>query len=118
MTLPRRSLRRPRRRRRRRSKSFRSNVACRRGESGGHARLAPLARSVLSRDPTQHLAAVVTHPPRSSTHMKKLIAALILATSFAALADDAAKTDAPKSAKKAKKAKKSSTPAPAADPAP
>mgnify|MGYP006951277616 CR=1 FL=1 len=51
--------------------------------------------------------------------MKKLIAALILATSFAALADDAAKTDAPKSAKKAKKAKKtSSTPAPAAEPAP
>ena len=52
--------------------------------------------------------------------MKKLIAALVLATSFAALADDAAKTDAPKSAKKAKKAKKSSTPAPekAAEPAP
>jgi hypothetical protein len=52
--------------------------------------------------------------------MKKLIAALILATSFAAFADDAAKTDAPKSQKKAKKAKKSSssTPAPAAEPAP
>jgi hypothetical protein len=53
--------------------------------------------------------------------MKKLIAALILATSFAAFADDAAKTDAPKSStKKAKKAKKSSssTPAPAAEPAP
>jgi hypothetical protein len=51
--------------------------------------------------------------------MKKLIAALILATSFAALADDAAKGDAPKSSKKAKKAKKSSsTPAPAAEPAP
>jgi hypothetical protein len=51
--------------------------------------------------------------------MKKLIAALVLATSFAALADDAAKTDAPKSStKKAKKAKKSSTPAPAAEPAP
>jgi hypothetical protein len=54
--------------------------------------------------------------------MKKLIAALILATSFAAFADDAAKTDAPKSAKKAKKAKKSTAPAPApgaaAEPAP
>lgn len=55
--------------------------------------------------------------------MKKLIAALILATSFAAFADDAAKSDAPKSAKKAKKAKKSATkeaPAPgaAAEPAP
>jgi hypothetical protein len=51
--------------------------------------------------------------------MKKLIAALILATSFAALADDTA-APAPKSAKKAKKAKKSSTPAPekAAEPAP
>jgi hypothetical protein len=56
--------------------------------------------------------------------MKKLIAALVLATSFAAFADDAAKTDAPKSAKKAKKAKKSSKEAPApaggaaAEPAP
>ena len=54
--------------------------------------------------------------------MKKLIAALNLATSFAALADDAAKADAPKSAKKAKKAKKSSKEAPAggaaAEPAP
>jgi hypothetical protein len=52
--------------------------------------------------------------------MKKLIAALVLATSFAALADDAAKTDAPKTAKKAKKAKKASkdAPAPAAEPAP
>src|SRR5499427_371488 len=54
--------------------------------------------------------------------MKKLIAALVLATSFAALADDAAKTDAPKSAKKAKKAKKSTKEAPAggaaAEPAP
>jgi hypothetical protein len=52
--------------------------------------------------------------------MKKLIAALILATSFAALADDAAKADAPKSSKKAKKAKKSSkeAAAPAAEPAP
>lgn len=55
--------------------------------------------------------------------MKKLIAALVLATSFAALADDAAKTDAPKSSsKKAKKAKKSSKEAPAggaaAEPAP
>ena len=39
--------------------------------------------------------------------MKKLIAALILATSFAALADDAAKADAPKTSKKSKKAKKS-----------
>jgi hypothetical protein len=44
--------------------------------------------------------------------MKKLIAALVLATSFAAFADDAAKTDAPKSAKKAKKAKKSAKEAP------
>ena len=54
--------------------------------------------------------------------MKKLIAALVLATSFAAFADDAAKTDAPKSAKKAKKAKKSTKEAPApgaaAEPAP
>jgi len=53
--------------------------------------------------------------------MKKLIAALILATSFAAFADDAAKTDAPKAEKKhGKKAKKASkdAPAPAADPAP
>jgi len=54
--------------------------------------------------------------------MKKLIAALILATSFAAFADDAAKTDAPKSAKKAKKAKKSTKETPpagaAAEPAP
>jgi len=52
--------------------------------------------------------------------MKKLIAAVVLATSFAAFADDAAKTDAPKSTKSStKKAKKSSsstksTPAPAA----
>ena len=53
--------------------------------------------------------------------MKKLIAALVLATSFAAFADDAAKSDAPKSEKKhAKKAKKSSKDAPpaAAEPAP
>jgi len=54
--------------------------------------------------------------------MKKLIAALILATSFAALADDAAKADAPKTSKKSKKAKKSSKEAPAgekaAEPAP
>jgi hypothetical protein len=55
--------------------------------------------------------------------MKKLIAALVLATSFAAFADDAAKADAPKSAKKAKKAKKSSaskdaTPPAAGEPAP
>ena len=52
--------------------------------------------------------------------MKKLLAALILATSFAAFADDAPKADAPKSAKKAKKAKKSSSkdmPAPADEPA-
>ncbi len=48
--------------------------------------------------------------------MKKLIAALVLATSFAALADDAAKMDAPKADKKhAKKAKKSSKEAPAAE---
>ena len=48
--------------------------------------------------------------------MKKLIAALVLATSFAAFADDAAKADAPKStSKKAKKAKKSSKEAPAAE---
>ena len=53
--------------------------------------------------------------------MKKLIAALVLATSFAAFADDAAKSDAPKSEKThAKKAKKSSkdAPPPAAEPAP
>jgi len=53
--------------------------------------------------------------------MKKLIAALVLATSFAAFADDAAKMDAPKTEKKhAKKAKKSSkeAPPPAAEPAP
>lgn len=54
--------------------------------------------------------------------MKKMIAALVLATSFAAFADDAAKTDAPKSAKKAKKAKKSAKEAPpagaTAEPAP
>ena len=49
--------------------------------------------------------------------MKKLIAALVLATSFAAFADDAAKTDAPKSSKKAKKAKKSSASKDAAAPA-
>jgi hypothetical protein len=47
--------------------------------------------------------------------MKKLIAALVLATSFAAFADDAAKMDAPKSAKKSKKAKKSTKEAPAAE---
>ncbi len=49
--------------------------------------------------------------------MKKLIAALVLATSFAAFADDAAKMDAPKTTqKKAKKAKKSaSKEAPAAE---
>ncbi|HUM10332.1 MAG TPA: hypothetical protein VLT82_05210 [Myxococcaceae bacterium] len=49
--------------------------------------------------------------------MKKLIAALVLATSFAAFADDAAKMDAPKSSssKKSKKAKKSSKEAPAAE---
>ena len=35
--------------------------------------------------------------------MKKLIAALVLATSFAALADDAAKTAEPKKAEPAKK---------------
>jgi len=52
--------------------------------------------------------------------MKKLIVALVLASSFAAFADDAAKTDAPKPTKSSsKKAKKSSTstkatPAPAA----
>jgi hypothetical protein len=46
--------------------------------------------------------------------MKKLIAALVLATSFAAFADDAAKMDAPKSTKKAKKAKKTTAPAPTA----
>jgi hypothetical protein len=53
--------------------------------------------------------------------MKKLIAALVLATSFAAFADDAAKSDAPKSgkshSKKAKKASKDAPPA-AAEPAP
>ncbi|HZW89385.1 MAG TPA: hypothetical protein VFF12_09925 [Myxococcaceae bacterium] len=38
--------------------------------------------------------------------MKKLIAALILATSFAALADDAAKKEPAKTEKKAEPAKK------------
>jgi len=38
--------------------------------------------------------------------MKKLIAALILATSFAALADDAAKKEPAKAEKKAEPAKK------------
>ncbi len=48
--------------------------------------------------------------------MKKLIAALVLATSFAAFADDAAKADAPKAEKKhSKKAKKSSKEAPPAE---
>jgi hypothetical protein len=52
--------------------------------------------------------------------MKKLLAVLVLATSFAAFADDAPKADAPKPTKSSsKKAKKSaspskSTPAPAA----
>lgn len=52
--------------------------------------------------------------------MKKLLTALVLATSFAAFADDAPKADAPKPTKSStKKAKKSaspskSTPAPAA----
>src|SRR5262249_15270065 len=61
--------------------------------------------------------------PESSEpeHMKKLIAALVLATSFAALADDAAKpADTTKSSKKSKKAKKSTkadAPADAAAPA-
>jgi hypothetical protein len=51
--------------------------------------------------------------------MKKLIAALVLATSFAAFADDAAKTDAPKSTKSSsKKAKKSSTSSTKSTPAP
>ena len=39
--------------------------------------------------------------------MKKLLTALILATSFAAFADDAPKADTSKSGKKSKKAKKS-----------
>ncbi|HUM10331.1 MAG TPA: hypothetical protein VLT82_05205 [Myxococcaceae bacterium] len=46
--------------------------------------------------------------------MKKLIAALVLATSFAALADDAAKTTAPaKSEKKTTEPAKKDAPAPA-----
>ena len=48
--------------------------------------------------------------------MKKLIVALVLASSFAAFADDAAKTDVAddQADKKAKKSTKASTPAPAA----
>jgi len=52
-------------------------------------------------------------------HMKKLLAALILATSFAALADDAAKpADAKKTEKKAEPAKKDAAKTDAAKPAP
>lgn len=50
--------------------------------------------------------------------MKKLIVALVLASSFAAFADDAAKTDAPKSTKSSSKKAKKSTKAPAPAPAP
>ncbi|MGZ5957108.1 MAG: hypothetical protein ACXWLF_06760 [Myxococcaceae bacterium] len=49
--------------------------------------------------------------------MKKLIVALVLASSFAAFADDAAKTDAPKSTKSSSKKAKKSTKAPAPAPA-
>ncbi len=55
--------------------------------------------------------------------MKKLIAALVLATSFAAFADDAAKAPAPAKTEKKTDEKKTTedaktTPAPAAKPAP
>jgi hypothetical protein len=51
--------------------------------------------------------------------MKKLIAALVLATSFAALADDAAKTAPPaKSEKKTTEKKTTETKTDAAKPAP
>ena len=54
--------------------------------------------------------------------MKKLIAALVLATSFAALADDAAKTAPAKTEKKSEKKTETKTetakPAPAAEKAP
>jgi len=52
--------------------------------------------------------------------MKKLIAALVLATSFAALADDAAKTATPpaKSEKKSTEKKTTETKTEAAKPAP
>jgi Ni/Co efflux regulator RcnB len=44
--------------------------------------------------------------PQGANTMKKLIAALILATSFAALADDAAKKEPAKTEKKATEPKK------------
>lgn len=51
--------------------------------------------------------------------MKKLIAALILATSFAALADEAKKTEPAKAEKKAEPSKKDAAkPAPATEKAP
>jgi len=55
--------------------------------------------------------------PRSNS-MKKLIAALILATSFAAFADDAAKTAPAKSEKKTTEKKTTETKPDAAKPAP
>jgi hypothetical protein len=70
-----------------------------------------VARRVLAR-----CAAVLNLKENS---MKKLIAALVLATSFAALADDAAKAPAPaKTEKKADAKDTKATPAPAAKPAP
>jgi len=50
--------------------------------------------------------------------MKKLIAALILATSFAALADDAAKKEPAKTEKKAEPKKDAKDAKPAAEKAP
>jgi hypothetical protein len=62
------------------------------------------------------VAAPVVLNPRSNS-MKKLIAAVILATSFAAFADDAAKTAPAKSEKKTTE-KKTETKTEAAKPAP
>jgi len=50
--------------------------------------------------------------------MKKLIAALVLATSFAALADEAKKTEPAKTEKKAEPKKDAAKPAPATEKAP
>jgi hypothetical protein len=58
--------------------------------------------------------------PQGANTMKKLIAALVLATSFAALADDAAKTAPAKTEKKSetKKETKTETAKPAPEKAP